>query len=210
MTQIKTEAQCFHDKLKHELWTQKKLKSIPNKTWIDAVVRWLDESQHKRSLKTDKYHLAWLDPYLRKYKVKDIHRDLIESIAKDKERTGVSLATFNCVLELLRAKFNKAHTEWGWLQTVPLIRMRKIENKRIRWLTKTEARRLLRELPPHLKSIAIFTLDTGLRLSNVSGLRWSQVDLEKRHALNHPDESKSKRAIPVPLNKQAIDKIANR
>jgi integrase len=30
------------------------------------------------------------------------------------------------------------------------------------------------------------------------------VDLDKKHALIHADESKSKRPIPVPLNKQAL------
>ncbi len=31
--------------------------------------------------------------------------------------------------------------------------------------------------------------------------------MDKGHALIHPDESKTKRAIPVPLNKQAISLI---
>ena len=48
-----------------------------------------------------------------------------------------------------------------------------------------------------------FTLATGLRESNVTQLKWAQVDLDKGHALVHPDESKTNRAIPVPLNKQA-------
>ncbi len=36
-------------------------------------------------------------------------------------------------------------------------------------------------------------------------LQWSEVDLERRHALVHPDESKTKKAIPVPLNAQAME-----
>ncbi len=52
--------------------------------------------------------------------------------------------------------------------------------------------------------MASFTLATGLRESNVTQLKWSQVNLEKKHAIIYADESKSKRAIPVPLNKQAI------
>ncbi|WP_058498946.1 hypothetical protein [Legionella gratiana] len=31
------------------------------------------------------------------------------------------------------------------------------------------------------------------------------MDLERRHALVHPDESKTKKAIPVPLNAQAME-----
>lgn len=203
-TEIKEDAQQLHDQLKHELWQMDKLKSLPKRTWMEAVVRWIDESSHKRSLATDKIHLTWLDPFLRAKKLADIDRDLIESIAKKKEAESVSLTTVNRVLELIRAILNRAYKEWGWLEKLPLIRMRKIENKRIRWLTKQEANRLLRELPSHLQDMAAFTLATGLRESNVTQLKWSEIHLDKKHALIHADESKSKRPIAVPLNKQAI------
>ena len=109
------------------------------------------------------------------------------------------------MLELIRAILNKAHKHWKWLESVPIIRMRKFENKRLRWLTKKESQRLLAELPPHLKDMASFTLATGLRQANVTGLQWSEVDLIKGHALIHPDQSKTKRAIPVPLNSDALE-----
>lgn len=203
-TEIKEDAQRLYDQWKHELWSQANVKSLPNKTWMDAVVRWIDESTHKRSLVTDKIHLTWLDQFLRTQKLAEIDRDLIEFIAKKKEQSNVSLTTVNRILELIRAILNRAHKEWGWLDKTPPIRMRKIENKRIRWLTKQEANRLLKELPPHLNEMASFTLATGLRESNVTQLKWEQIDLTKKHALIHADESKSKRPIPVPLNKQAI------
>ena len=203
-TEIKDDAQRLYDQWKHELWSQANVKSLPNKTWMDAVVRWIDESTHKRSLVTDKIHLAWLDQFLRTQTLSEIDRDLIEFIAKKKERSNVSLTTVNRILELIRAILNRAHKEWGWLDSTPVIRMRKIENKRIRWLTKQEANQLLKELPPHLNEMASFTLATGLRESNVTQLKWAQIDLTKKHALIHADESKSKRPIPVPLNKQAI------
>ena len=108
------------------------------------------------------------------------------------------------MLELIRAVLNRAHKQWGWLNTVPVIRLRKLENKRVRWLKKEQSKRLLSELPDHLASMAAFTLATGLRESNVTQLKWSNVDLKREHALIHPDESKTRRAIPVPLSKQAL------
>ena len=198
-----TSAQRLHDQTKHELWLQKKTKEIPVKSWMDAVVRWLEESTHKRSLVKDRAHLSWLDPYLRKFVLADITTEVIETIAKKKERTSVQPATINRMLEVVRAILNRAHTEWGWLEHVPAIRMRKVENRRIRWLTKEQANCLMKELPSHLQDMAAFTLATGLRESNVTQLKWNQVDLERGYALIHPDESKTKRAIPVPLNKQA-------
>lgn len=203
-TEVKEDAQRVHDQVKYELWMVKKTKSVPDKTWMDAVIRWLAESAHKRSLGMDKVHLAWLDPYLRSKKLSEIDRDFIEWIAKNKEKANVSPATVNRVLELLRAILNRAHKDWGWLEATPIIRMRKVENRRVRWLTKQEANRLLKELPSHLREMADFSLATGLRESNVTQLKWHQVDLDKKHALVHADESKTKRAIPVPLNKQAL------
>ena len=137
----------------------------------------------------------------------EITSDQIEEIATAKELTGVSPASVNRMLEIIRAILRKAQNEWGWLQTTPVIRMRKIENRRIRWLTIQESQRLLRELPQHLQEMAQFTLVTGLRESNVTGLQWRDVDLTKRHTLIHPDQSKTKKPIPVPLNQTAIELI---
>ena len=170
---------------------------------MDAVVRWLEESTHKRTLDMDKFHLKWLDLYLREYLLNEIDQDVVEFIAKKREEEGVKPASVNRMLEVLRAILNRAYKDWGWLEKVPAIRMRKEDTRRIRWLTQREAKMLLSELPEHLKNMAEFTLATGLCESNVTQLQWSQVDLKPGHALIHPDQSKSRRAIPVPLNKNA-------
>src|SRR3990167_708421 len=206
-TKVKLDAQRFHDQILEELWKTKKTNVIPRKTWVDAVVRWMDESSHKRSLETDKIHLAWLDHYLRTKLLQDITEEVIEYVAIAKEQTGVKPSSVNRVLELIRAILNRAYKEWRWIDSVPNIRMRKFENKRLRWLTKHEAERLLQELPLHLKNMMAFTLATGLRESNVTRLQWSEVDLNNNHAMIHPDQSKTKRAIPVPLNSLAKEII---
>jgi integrase len=206
-THVKSKAQQLHDQLKHDLWLQSSLKSIPQKYWMDAVMRWLEESQHKRTLNDDKIHLRWADSFLRNVLIIDINQDQIEAMAKAREETGVSPSTINRMLEVVRAILRKAQKEWGWLHTVPPIRMRKIDNKRIRWLTYKESQQLLTELPTHLQDMAKFSLATGLREANVTGLKWCDIDLERRHTMVHPDESKTKKAIPVPLNTQAIQII---
>ena len=76
--------------------------------------------------------------------------------------------------------------------------------RRIRFLTREEAQRLLAELPEHLADMAAFSLATGLRASNVTGLQWSQVDVVRRLAWIHPDQAKARKAIPVPLNAEAV------
>lgn len=187
-----------------------KLENKPVYSWRDAVYRWLCENGSKRSIETDKVHFRWLDLYLSGYQLHEITREVLDDIALKKESEGVTPTTVNRVMEIVRALLTKAHKEWEWLDKVPVIRMRQIENNRIRWLTVDEANRLLHELPPHLKDMAAFTLATGLRASNVTGLEWHNVDRVRRHAWIHPDQAKTKKAIPVPLNDNAIEVLESR
>jgi hypothetical protein len=46
--------------------------------------------------------------------------------------------------------------------------------RRVRFLARPEALALFRELPTHLADLAAFSLATGLRRANVTGLQWTQ------------------------------------
>jgi len=203
-TSDKVAAQRLHDKIKSDLWKQNNLDEKPERTWMEAVIRWLAESQHKRSLYDDKVHLRWLHKHLNDYTLNQITRDVIDHLSEIKLKEGVKPASTNRMLALLRAILSKAAREWEWLEKAPAVRLHKEDNKRIRWITSEEANCLIRELPKHLAAMATFSLATGLRQANVTGLQWSDVDLMKRHALIHPDQAKGKKAIPVPLNEDAI------
>ena len=82
--------------------------------------------------------------------------------------------------------------------------MLKEPKRRIRWLKPDEVQHLLTFLPYHLSAMVRFSLATGLRESNVTGLEWSQVDLTRRMAWIHADQAKAGRPIGVPLNKEAV------
>ena len=58
--------------------------------------------------------------------------------------------------------------------------------------------------------MAAFSLATGLRRANVTGLQWTQVDLVRRLAWIHPDQAKARKAIAVPLNAEAVDLLGKR
>ena len=176
---------------------------------MEAAIRWVEEAQHKCTLQEDKARLRWLDKHLKPYLLKDITRDQIEQIAKMKEQTGVSPATVNRLLALIRSILRKAEREWEWIDKAPMVRLRKERNQRVRWLTSNEARKLLMALPPHLRDMAAFSLATGLRESNVTGLQWLDVDLVNSHAWVHPDQAKARKAIAVPLNSDAMQILQN-
>ena len=77
-------------------------------------------------------------------------------------------------------------------------------HRRIRWITQEQADRLIAALPQHLAAMTRFSLETGLRRANVTGLQWSQLDLVRRTAWIHPDQAKARRAIAVPLSAAAV------
>lgn len=86
--------------------------------------------------------------------------------------------------------------------------MLKEPTRRVRCLLRDEAQRLLQNLPPLLADIASFSLSTGLRRANVTEHRWDQVDIENRRAWVHPDQAKARKAIPVPLNEDALEVVS--
>lgn len=204
-TETKALAQEFHDKLKAEVWRISKLGEKPRHTWNEAVVRWLKEQSHKATIEMDKIHLRWLDAFLNGKPLDTISRSMIDKITEAKLAEGVTNATVNRVLEILRAILRRCVNEWEWLDKSPMVRMLKEPTRRIRFLTRQEADRLLRELPDHMADMVAFSLATGLRRSNVTGLLWSQVDLARQVAWIHADQAKARKAIPVPLNSEAVE-----
>ena len=197
-------AEEYEAKLKASLWEQERLGAKPVYKWNDAVVRYLSETQHKTSRPSDISRLRWLNQYLSGVELQAIKRDLLDKILTAKKAEGVENATANRVMEIVRAVLTKACNEWEWLDRVPSIRMLPEPTKRVRWITRNEADRLIAALPPHLADMVRFSLETGLRRSNVTGLQWSQVDLIRRVAWIHPDQAKARRAISVPLSSVAV------
>lgn len=204
-TADKRKAQELADKHKAQLWDQIKLGHKPQYLWEDAVVKWVSESQ-KKSLSDDVVMFRYLDKFFSGVLLSSITRDHVEKVIADKLGHATP-GRANRVTALIRAVLRKAEREWGWIDKAPSIRRLKEDNKRIRWITRQEAERLCRELPDHLEAMARFSLATGLREANVTGLEWSQVDMQRKVAWVHADQAKAKKAIGIPLNADAIQVI---
>lgn len=208
-TENKREAQELHDKLKAQYWREQKLSEEfpiePERyTWEKAVVRWINESAHKRTLKNDVAIFRYLHEKFHALHLDEISKELIDSVRSDKKGTGVANGTVNRILALIRAVLKRAVEEWEWLEKSPHVRLLKEPTRRIRWLTHEEAQKVLNELPIHLSDMMIFTLSTGLRESNVTQLQWSQIDMQNHRAWIYADQAKSDKPIGVPLNNDAM------
>ncbi len=203
-TTNKEQAQEYHDRLKAEIWKIQNLGRKPRRTWEQAAVRWLKEKAHKASLDADRMHLRWLDGHLRGMDLSAINREVLDRVIEARLSEGVSNATVNRTMEVVRAILRKAANEWEWTDRAPAVRMLPEPKRRIRWLTHEEAERLIVELPEHLAEMVRFSLATGLRKANVTELEWSQVNLQRRIAWIHADQAKARKAIGISLNAEAI------
>jgi integrase len=202
-------AQEYHDRLKVQYWQEHRLGVKPERSWKDAAVRWVKETCDKRSHDKDVARLRALDRFLGHLQLKHVTRDVIDRIADAKAKQS-SPSNANRYLALIRSILRRARDDWEWLDTIPKVRLFREPKGRIRFLSPEEARRLLDELPTHLRDMAQFALSTGLRQRNVSYLQWEQVDVARRVAWIHPDEAKAGRAIGVPLNAPAVDVLRRR
>jgi integrase len=137
----------------------------------------------------------------------DISKAVVEKLKQEKMSSDVSNATVNRMLAVLRGILNRAVKEWEWIDKSPHIRLLPEPTRRVRWLTLDEATAVLAELPVHLADMMQFTLSTGLRESNVTGLEGSQIDRQKQCAWIHADQAKSNKSIAVPLNAEAMATI---
>jgi len=101
---------------------------------------------------------------------------------RKRQRRLVSRATVNREITLLRAVLNRARRTWGVMVAdvdFAAHRLREPAGRR-RYLEPDEGRRLIDAAAPHLRPVIALALLTGLRRSNLLGLDWRQVDLDRR------------------------------
>jgi integrase len=208
-------AQEYHDRRAAEIWRFRRLGDRPRVAFADAAAEWLTGySKHKKSHEDDKLHLAtmvalkkgdvpmlptWLDE-LTTSRMTAI-RDHLRS-----ER-GLAPATLNKYLSVLSRIWHYAH-ERELVAAVPAIptfkRRQKGSAGKFTVLTPAQAATFFKELPAHLLAMVRFALTTGLRDSNVRGLRWENVDLERRVARVWGEDAKAGELIAVPLSDDAL------
>jgi integrase len=98
---------------------------------------------------------------------------------------GVSKTTARHDLKNLRGTINHYHKQFG-LQAVPVVTLPEKEEARVRWLTRSEAAKLLRSTKaPHLRRFILIGLYSGTRSQAILGLQWMPsttsgwIDLDK-------------------------------
>lgn len=194
----RAEAQRRHDELKAELWqTTPKLQG---RTWGMAVIHWTSLQPRSES---ELLSLAKFAKHFGDRKLTNVTREGVhEALAAFCKTVGTYTRYRSMIAAILAAA-----KEEGWLREVPKLAQRKDakQSKTRSWITPEQWQALLAELPAHMKPMATFAVETGLRQANVLNLTWARVDLKRKLVWIEGDEAKGDKAIAVPLSIGAIN-----
>lgn len=206
-TENKQLAQAFHDKLKHELWQEAKLGIKADKTLKDAVDKFLYEKRQRKTVDDYRDQLNWwLEQFGEKTLLSKVTQDRIIELIEKKHEAGSAAATCNRYLAALKACLRLVAIKHKWMDVnkLPVFFPYEEPKGRVRWLSAADMGRFLEACPDHIKPVALFALATGLRRSNVTQLRWSQIDMQRQCLYIDGDEMKAGQDLGVPLSAEAM------
>ncbi len=150
----------------------------PKRSFRQAATRYLNEAD-KVSLDDDALHLRQLDPFIGDLPLEAVHMGTLQAFIESRKGDGVKKRTINYALQTVRHILNICAGEWldesgrPWLDRAPKIKMLRETDKREPYpLSWEEQSKLFNEMPPFLLKMALFTVNTGCRDSEVCGLRW--------------------------------------
>lgn len=201
-TECREDAEALLAKLKLDAYRGHHFGIKPRRSWREAVVRYVELKRGLRSISDVQRVLRYLDPYLGNAMLDQINGDMVWRIVQGEFKKGNKPATVNRYLSVLRNLLRMARDEWQWIDTIPKIRMLGGEVERDRWLTRTEADRLIACCAPHLAALVRYALATGCRAAEITGLEWARVDLARNTAWLNQTKNGTPRGVP--LNVDAV------
>lgn len=137
-------------------------------------------------------------------KLCDIDTETVQAFLNAKKEAGLAWWTRNDLKSILSSIFTMAE-DWGYWDgrnpTARTVLGRKQWKRERRILSDDQFRLLLVALPTHIQLMVLTAVSTGMRVSEVLGLRWRGVDLGRglisvteRYYRGDTDEPKTERA----------------
>jgi HAD superfamily hydrolase (TIGR01549 family) len=176
-------------------------------TLQEALQRYLAEVtpvKKPTTQRSEKITAQHLIGYLGKYSMAALSSELVASYRDHRLAAGKSNNTVRIELAMLSNLFTIAIQEWGLGLThnpVAAIRKPSPGQGRDRRLTDDEERRLLEAVEAHsnpmLAWVVKVAIETGMRQSEILGLRLSQVDLRSRVVRLLDTKNNSARTVPL-------------
>jgi len=175
---------------------------------IDRYIRDVLPSKPK-SFNKQKLQLEWWKAHLGHQLLSDLspaliaeHRDLLASQTTYR-KSKRSPATVVRYLAALSHALSTAVKEWGWLEDNPMRKVSKPKEPRgrVRFLSTEERQRLLPACKdsecPHLYTIVVLALSTGMRQMEILTLQWKDISLENGTIILHETKNNERRCVPL-------------
>ncbi|MFZ4542026.1 MAG: tyrosine-type recombinase/integrase [Rickettsiales bacterium] len=153
--------------------------------------------------------LLWWKQQLGHYTLGDLSKSLIiekrDIILKTPKTNGKARtpATVNRYMAVLSHVFSVATNEWEWVEGHPMKKISKLQEPRgrVRFLDNDERARLLdacqQSRSPHLYTVVMLALSTGARHGEIMGIKWSDVDFNRRVITLHHTKNGERRILPI-------------
>jgi integrase len=151
----------------------------PKVTFKEAAEKFLKGDCPTRSLERAGYAFEKVLPFIGDVQIECVHDGSLSEFKEFRLHAGISAGTINKELGFVRRVLILAARKWRhdngsqYLSEAPLIEMVKGPARKPYPLEWQEQVRFFVELPAHLERMALFDVNTGLRTSELCGLRWS-------------------------------------
>ena len=156
-----------------------------------------------KSLDRAEVSVNHLKKHFEGYRVTQITTPKIQAYIEYRRDAGVANATINNELAALKRMLNLgARQTPPKVDRVPFIPMLKKNNVRKGFFEHGDFLALRNKLPDHLKGFVTFAYKTGWRLSEISNLTWSHVDVKQGIVRLEPGETKNDEGRTVYLDEE--------
>jgi integrase len=178
--------------------------------------RFLDHQKARTKPLTHKQQEAtvrlYIVPSIGKLLLDEVDTEVVDRLSTEWRNQPSEPKTVNTRLGTLRRMLSLAK-DWKFIPEIPSIDFLDESDSTPRWLTDAECALLLEQAEPQWRSMMLVGLRTGLRIGELRGLQWGDVDLSRRiiqvrrtdPGRRHMDATspKGKRERTVPLTNEA-------
>jgi len=192
------------------------IKQITNITFAELAEQYLPLMAEQKAFGSKKGFVKILVDEFGNLPLRRFGTRLIEEYRTRRLTEGKKPATVNRHLATLKHMFAKA-VEWELLDEDTLKRVRRAKqlpenNRRLRYLSVEECRDLIHACTPHVRSIVITALNTGMRKKEILSLEWEKhIDLRHGFILLDVTKNGERRQIPItPMLRETLQGIVRR
>lgn len=158
--------------------------------------------------------IARLSAFFKGVDLSKLNGKHINAYIQNRKEQGISQSTIRRELSVFSSAINYARKHWEWDIENVVHGRKPVQNKSVvRWITKEEAGRLIKEAraeTDHLADFIELALATGMRKQEILKLNRVRVDLKNRVVHLNPEDQKNGEYSTVPLNQTACSILKRR